>query len=99
MTSINRVKQKKNALNLFLKGEFTQKEISKIVKTSEKTIGKWIKVYGWNQLNAGILTLKGDEHIIARFLKYTEQENPELYKNLNNEFKQFLTSNKLNNNQ
>jgi hypothetical protein len=96
MTAINRTKQKRVALNLFLNGQFTQKEISQIVRVSEKTIGKWVKVYGWNKLNTGVLSLKGDEHIISRFLKYTETENPELYKSLNNEFRQFIISNKLN---
>lgn len=93
--SIVRLKQKQSALNMYLSGRLTQKEIAKVLNVSEKTISKWVKENGWKKINTGILSLKGDEHVIARFLTYVQNENPELYQSLNGAFKSFVVYNKV----
>ncbi|MBS0647382.1 MAG: DDE transposase family protein [Verrucomicrobia bacterium] len=49
------------AKQLFLTGQYTQKEIAEITETSEKTLSTWKKEDDWESLKESLLTTRENE--------------------------------------
>lgn len=62
---INRDAKKKLAKELFLTGKHQQKEIARMVGTSENTIVRWVRDGKWDYLRANLTTTK--ESILANW--------------------------------
>ena len=60
-----------SAKELFFSG-FSQKKISEILETSEQTISRWVKKYGWDQERIKLATSK--ESIELRIFKLIEYQ-------------------------
>lgn len=50
LTKEQQIEAQAKAQDLFLNKELAQNEIARIVGVTEKTIGKWKKEYGWQEL-------------------------------------------------
>lgn len=62
MASLTLQQKKDYAKRLYLSGEgITQKEIAIRAGTTEKSVGKWIKLYGWEDLRVSLLTSKEEQ--------------------------------------
>lgn len=59
MARTNEKRQK--ARQLFLTGQYTQKEIAEITETSEKTLTAWKKGDDWDSLKESLLTTRENE--------------------------------------
>ena len=56
------IAQKKEwAQLLFVKHDYTQKEIAQKVGVSEKTLSKWVNDSGWSQIKRSLLTTKEEQ--------------------------------------
>lgn len=68
-------KERKLAEGLYVKQKKTAKNVARLVGVTEKTVGKWVHQYGWNERrNAGISNLKnGIENINALINIYAER--------------------------
>lgn len=55
---LSKTQEKEYAKILYVNEKLTQKEISERVGVTEKTVGKWIEVGGWNKLRESLLATK-----------------------------------------
>ncbi len=55
---LSKTQEKEYAKILYVNEKLTQKEISERVGVTEKTVGKWIEVGGWNKLRQSLLATK-----------------------------------------
>lgn len=67
--------ERKKAEDLYIKHKKTAKEIAKILRTTEKTIGRWIKQGNWKSRRNAVLTSKqsAEESITKLGAVYAEK--------------------------
>lgn len=81
--AIGKTQQKDHAKTLFINEKLSQKEIATRVTVTEKTIGKWIQVGGWDKLRRSMITVKDENlstlyKILEAKTKKIEENNYEL---------------------
>lgn len=82
---------KKQARELYINEHQTAKAISQQIGVSEKSIGAWVKQYGWKENRDNPFKIK-DAKVFVRDLKaYLTRENPSLYLLINDTLTDFLT--------
>lgn len=55
---LSKTQEKEYAKILYVNEKLTQKEIAERVGVTEKTVGKWIELGGWNKLRQSLLATK-----------------------------------------
>jgi predicted DNA-binding protein YlxM (UPF0122 family) len=58
---LSKDKEREYARILYVSERITAKEIAERVGVSEKTIGKWIELYGWDKLRQSLLTTRQNQ--------------------------------------
>ena len=83
-------KERRTAKTMFLKGK-SQKEIALAVKVQEKTIGNWVKKYGWlNERDARFNSTKNRIENIKAIISTLSENRLEVDKALQHAKKEFV---------
>jgi hypothetical protein len=84
------------AKRLFLTKKYTSREICKMVGITEKTMSKWVKLYGWKDPETASLIPESEVFGFKHkgFYDYLKSNNPQLIESLKLELIGFIDSSK-----
>lgn len=88
---MTKIEERIKAQELVINNNLTQKEVSKILNVSEKTMSHWAKKFKWNEKKSDrterVITIKNS---LSGFLNYINDAAPDIHSKINELQKNYI---------
>jgi len=92
MTARNMIQKKQQTKKLIVQDGLSQKDAAAAVGVTEKTIGSWVKQYGWVAAAEMALADKRPANSLHDFMVYVRYSHPRRYNGVKELFESYMNT-------